>query len=360
MKKVFLLFCAALLLLFASCKSTQQVAEEEEAVAVEAVEDTSSEEQAPVQESQEQPVDNGNSLESCEASRKAALEAGAKDYYGDAFALTDAAFEALKNLKDGKDHSAELAKLKDCYDAFASAAKAKKLKARIDEEGLASNSQADYDAGEKSLAEFDALAAAALSTDVSVEQVKNAAFSAMSESAFSGIADSKKFKKTAEDAYNSYYAVYFKSYKKFANDARKEALTQKKAADAVKAQVARKDEYKSCADLIIKGDQQYSTSNPEGAYNNYKQAASKFEALAKDVAEKRAEAQKAIDEAKARVKASNDYAEKADIEKPLGDEPVAGIEAEDTVLLEKDEFKNPDEEIIEIDESVQSGAGDER
>ena len=65
-------------------------------------------------------------------------------------------------------------------------------------------------------------------------------------------------------------------------------------------------------------------------------------------------------EAKAKVKASSEYAEKADVEKPLGDEPVAGIEAEGTVLLEKDEFANPDDQIIKIDESVQSGAVEER
>ena len=358
MKKVSLLFCASLVLLFASCKSTQQVAEEEtpkvETVAEE--EKDSAGEQA----QEEKPVDNGNSLESCEASRKAAIEAGAKEYYADAFALTDTAFEALKNLNDGMDHNAELAKLKACFDALANASKARKLKERIDAEGLAPNAQADYDAGEKSLAEFDAMAKAALSVENTVEEIKSAALSVRSESAFSGIADPAKFGKTALNAYNSYYAVYFKSYKKFANEERKNALAQKKAADAVKAQIARKAEYKECADLIIKGDQKYTTSNPEGAYKDYKAASASFEALANDVAAKRAQAQKAIDEAKAKVKASSEYAEKADAEKPLGDEPVAGIEADDTVLLEKDEFANPDDQIIKIDESVQSGAVEER
>lgn len=324
MKKVSLLFCAALVLLFASCKSTEQVVEESPKVEAAAEEDN-----APVAEVQEEkPVDNGNSLDACENSRKAAIDAGAKDYYGDAFALTDAAFDALKALNDGKDHSKELAELKARYDALATAAKARKLKERIDSEGLAANSQADYDAGEKALSEFDSM--------VAIPTTLGAVLG-----------------KKATDAYNSYYAVYFKSYKKFANDARKEALAQKKAADAVKAQIARKVEYKADADLIIKGDQQYSTSNPEGAYNNYKEAAKNFEALAKDVAAKRAEAQKALDEAKAKVKASSDYAEKADVEKPLGDEPVAGIEAEETVLLEVDEFENPDKEIIIIEENVQ-------
>jgi hypothetical protein len=241
--------------------------------------------------------------------------------------VTDTAFSALKALDDGKDHSAELGEIKARFEALASAAKARKLKERIDNEGLAQYAQSDYDAGEKALSEFDAMVAVPVTP---------------------GAALSKK----AAEAYNAYYAVYLKAYKKMAIEARKNAIAQKKAADAVKAQIARKSEYASYIDMIKKGDSNFATLNPEAAYNNYKEAAKNLEALAADVAAKRAEAQKAIDEAKAKVKASNDYAEKADIEKPLGDEPVAGIEAEDTVLLEKDEFKNPDEEVIIIDESV--------
>ena len=322
MKKLSLLFCVALAVWFVSCKSTEQVAEEP--AKTQPVQEVK--EETPAQEETE--VDNGDSMSAVEAARKAALDAGAKDAYSDAFAVTDAAFEALKALNDGKDHSKELAEIKARYDALAYAAKARKLKARIDNEGLASNSQADYDAGEKALSEFDSM--------VLVPVTPGAALN-----------------KKAKEAYDSYYAVFFKSYKKFAINARKEAIAQKKAADAVKAQIARKEEYKSYANLILKGDQQFSTSNPEGALNSYKEAASSFEALAKDVAAKRAEAQKALDEAKAKVKASSDYAEKADVEKPLGDEAVAGIEAEDTVLLEKDEFESPDKEIIQIDENVQ-------
>ena len=335
MKKVSLLLCAALAFWFVSCKSTQQAAEDESAASetVQEVVEENSQEAAP--ESQSQTADNADSLSAAEASRKAALDAGAKDSYAAAFAANDAAFEALKALDDGKDHSKELADIKARYDALAAAAKAKKLKERIDAEGLAANSQADYDAGEKALAEFDAM--------IAVPATPGAALN-----------------KKAAEAYNDFYAVYFKSYKKFANDERKNAIAQKKAADAVKAQVARKDEYKAGADLILKGDQQFTTSNPEGAYNSYKEAAANFEALAKDVAEKRAEAQKAIEAAKAKVKSVDEYAEKADVEKPLGDEPVAGIEAEDTVLLEKDEFKNPDDQIIKIEESVKNGAVEER
>jgi hypothetical protein len=330
MKKLFLLFCVAFALVFASCKSTSQETDNGSAASLTdgQIEETEEKNEPDNAASAEDSNKTASALEAAQASRQAAIDAGAKDLYGTAFAADDAALEALKALDDGKNHEAELADIKARFDALAAASKAKKLKERIDNEGLAKNAQADYDAGEKALAEFDALLAAAVTP---------------------GAALSKK----ATEAYNSYYAVYFKSYKKFASDERKNALSKKKEADAVKAQIARKDEYKNCANLIIKGDQQYSTSNPEGAFNSYKEATASFDALAKDVAAKRAAAQKAIEEAKAKVQASNEYAAKADVEKPLGDEPVAGIEAEDTVLLEKDEFENPDKEIIKIDENVQ-------
>lgn len=170
-----------------------------------------------------------------------------------------------------------------------------------------------------------------------VDSVKNAAG-----------APSKKLLSKANEAFDSYYKVYFKSYKRFADDERKNALAQKKKADAVKAQISRKQEYKEYAELIQKGDSQYSTSNPESAYESYKEAASSYEALAADVAEKRAAAQRAIDEAKAKVKESGDYAD-ADKSNPL-EGKVDGIEDEDAVLLEDDEFANPDDEIIQFGE----------
>ncbi|MDE6718824.1 MAG: hypothetical protein K2J68_03100, partial [Treponemataceae bacterium] len=156
----------------------------------------------------------------------------------------------------------------------------------------------------------------------------------------------------ANEAYDSYYAVYLKSYKKFANAERSNALTQKKRADKVLAQVARKEEYKSFAQLITKGDSQYSTSNPEGAYNSYKEATVSFRTLADDVEQKRAAAQKRIDEAKEKVREVEAYALNADKVNPL-EEKVEGIEDAETVLLEVDNFENPEEQVIEIDEKIE-------
>lgn len=346
MKKIFLFSCVAFALIFASCKSTEQATDGEidvPPVVEEIVEENES------SAAEKEPEDNSSLISQIDDARQRALEEGAQDAYPEAFAALDASYEALKNLDDGLDHSAELNDIKSRYEALQKAAAAKKLKERIDDEGLAENSPADYDKGEAALSEFDSLLNSVLSNiaaiseslvpgDSAVDNVKNAAG-----------APSKKLLSKANEAYDSYYKVYFKSYKKFADDERKNAISQKKKADAVKAQISRKQEYREYAELIQRGDSQYSTSNPESAYESYKEAASSYEALAADVAEKRAAAQKAIDEAKAKVKESGDYALDADSMNPL-DEKVEGIEDEDAVLLEDDEFANPDDEIIQFGE----------
>lgn len=346
MKKIFLFSCVAFALIFASCKSTEQATDGEidvPPVVEEIVEENES------SAAEKEPEDNSSLISQIDDARQRALEEGAQDAYPEAFAALDAAYEALKNLDDGLDHSAELNDIKSRYEALQKAAAAKKLKERIDDEGLAENSPADYDKGEVALSEFDSLLNSVLSNiaaiseslvpgDSAVDNVKNAAG-----------APSKKLLSKANEAYDSYYKVYFKSYKKFADDERKNAISQKKKADAVKAQISRKQEYREYAELIQRGDSQYSTSNPESAYESYKEAAASYEALAADVAEKRAAAQKAIDEAKAKVKESGDYALNADSTNPL-DEKVEGIEDEDAVLLEDDEFANPDDEIIQFGE----------
>ena len=48
------------------------------------------------------------------------------------------------------------------------------------------------------------------------------------------------------------------------------------------------------------------------------------------------------------------FATEADEIAPIGDEKIDGIEEKDTVLLEEDKFENPEESVIEIDETVES------
>lgn len=346
MKKIFLFSCVAFALIFASCKSTEQATDGEidvPPVVEEIVEENES------SAAEKEPEDNSSLISQIDDARQRALEEGAQDAYPEAFAALDASYEALKNLDDGLDHSAELNDIKSRYEALQKAAAAKKLKERIDDEGLAENSPADYDKGEAALSEFDSLLNSVLSNIAAISESLVSGASVVDNVKNAAGAPSKKLLSKANEAYDSYYKVYFKSYKKFADDERKNALAQKKKADAVKAQISRKQEYREYAELIQRGDSQYSTSNPESAYESYKEAAASYEALASDVAEKRAAAQKAIDEAKAKVKESGDYALNADSTNPL-DEKVEGIEDEDAVLLEDDEFANPDDEIIQFGE----------
>lgn len=349
MKKILIFSCVAFALIFASCKSTEQdtsISIEDSSVA--AKEDSEEDEDSAKNSGDDS---RGGLLSQTEEARRKALEAGAKDAYPEAFAALDAAYDALKNL-DGAGNDAELLELKLRYEALEKAAKARALKKKIDDENLAQNFPDDYEKGERALQEFDSLLGDVLSNVKEIsESLKDGRDSVSGEKNALG-EPSKNLVAKAGEAYDSYYKVYFKSYKRFADEERKNALAQKKKADAVKAQVSRKQEYKECAELIQKGDSQYSTSNPEGAYNSYKKAASSFETLASDVAEKRAAAQKAIDEAKAKVKESGDYALNADKVNPL-EEKVDGIEDEDAVLLEADNFENPEEQVIEIDEKIE-------
>ena len=110
MKKIVLLFCVAFAFVFASCKSTTQETDNGAASLVDGQIET--EEGGGVFGQEENVSASENSLAAVEASRQAAIEAGAKDLYGAAFAANDAALEALTALDDGKDHSKEYNELK--------------------------------------------------------------------------------------------------------------------------------------------------------------------------------------------------------------------------------------------------------
>ena len=55
---------------------------------------------------------------------------------------------------------------------------------------------------------------------------------------------------------------------------------------------------------------------------------------------------------KAKVRDVEAYAGEADERLPLGDEKIDGIEESDAVLLEEEEFADPDDAVIEVKEDV--------
>lgn len=131
MKKVFLFSCVAFALIFASCKSTEQVTDgdiEEPPVVEEITEETAEEAEPPATEKGQ--ADNSGLISQIDGARQKALDEGAQDAYPEAFAALDAAYNALKNLDDGLDHSAELNDIKSRYEALQKAAAAKKLKGK--------------------------------------------------------------------------------------------------------------------------------------------------------------------------------------------------------------------------------------
>ena len=211
--------------------------------------------------------------------------------------------------------------------------KAKALKNRIDELGFAPYDQTSYDAGNKSLSDF--------------ENLKD-----------SDNASGAELLNLSKDAYGKFANVLNKAYKQLAKEARTKAFAAKKDADSVKAGAAAKADYNKAADEFKAGDTNYSMQNCESAYGHYVTSESLFKSVFNAVSERRAAAQKAIDEAKAKVEAAQQYALNADQEKPLTDENTEGIEAEDAVLLEEDSYTAPETLEAEIPEEIEDFEGD--
>lgn len=156
---------------------------------------------------------------------------------------------------------------------------------------------------------------------------------------------------TALQAYEDLKKVLTAAYKALANEERAAAYEAKKAADSVKAAVARKEEYTKAVEIFKEGDAHYATQHPEKAYESYETSKDMFLEMYEDLFEKRAEAQSALEAAKKAVEESALFAEEADRIAPITEE-IDGIEDEDTVLLEEDEYEDPDEAEVDIPESL--------
>ena len=334
MKKYLLFAFMAMSLIFVSCKSTEQ--EETPQDTTQQVTDQTEPDVTEEKQQQEESGDtksftetNSTLLEKVDESRNAAIKSGAETYYAERLSITDEMLRAIKEKADDKtDCSAELNDLNYRYLALQKASETRSLKEKIEANGFDKDNQIAYDAAEVLLSEL--------------------------EKVISENADGKTMYNAAETSYAAYHTIFYNSFKKLADSERSAAIEQKKNADSVKAGVAKKEQYKAIAETLKKGDSCYVTKNPEGAYDNYKDAKEKYAALYQEVAEKRAAAQKRIDEAKAKVQNIENFATEADEIAPIGDEKIDGIEEKDTVLLEEDKFENPEESVIEIDETVES------
>lgn len=264
-------------------------------------------------------------MEQINDARKSAIEAGADKNCPEQMDKVD---YLLSGLKDSDDPEAAAKSIIDRYKLLANYSSAVNAKKEIDDNGYKSYAQNNYDRGVDNLSKVDA--------------------------AFDS--DSDTFDKTvfvyAENALKEFNTVINVAYKKIAKEERDAAMEAKKNADSVKAGVARKTEYKEAADLIQNGDSLYSMQNAKKAAEKYKEANTKFTYLYEDVAAKRAAAEAAIEEAKKRVAESQKFAEEADVKAPIT-EKVEGIEDEDAVLLEADNYEDPEAAEVDIAEELE-------
>ena len=323
MKKVSIILLSLFTLLFFISCGSKPKAEEQKPSAPE-VKET-------VEDLSENVADEGLSeaarlaqlMEQVNDARQAAIEAGADRNCPDQMNKLDF---LLADLKNSDDPEAAAKSIIDRYNLLATYSKAVDAKDEIEENEFESYAKNNYDRGVDNLDKVD--------------------------EAFENENYDKSVFVYAENALKEFNTVINVAYKKIAKEEREAALEAKKDADSVKAGVARKSEYKEAADLIQTGDSLYAMQNAKKAAEKYVEANEKFTYLFEDVSEKRAEAEAAIEEAKRRVAESKKFAEEADVKAPIT-EQVEGIEDEDAVLLEADDYEDPEDAEVEIAEELE-------
>ena len=326
MKKLaFFALSVFLILSFTSCGS-KKVDEDAPVPEEPVVEET-------IEETVEETVSTaGNelALATMDSARQAAIDSGAQDY--SQFADFEALYDNIKKrAADGEDVTADCADLAKKYEALAAYVKAYELKEKIDEHDVPALVQGAYDQGCADIEAFEALS---------------------EDPASSG--DDMLSKATS--AYASFKTVFATVAKDLAKDARDDALAAKKDADSVKAGVSQKKDYNKAVDLFKKGDASYSMMGFESAYDYYDQSYEIFNQLFADISEKRAAALAAIEAAKKSVEESAAIAEEADLEAPLSGD-VDGIEDEDAVLLDEDDYANPEDSEAYLEEDISISFG---
>lgn len=315
-------FSAAVILSFISCGSTPTTEPSSAAPKTEeppvVVELTEPEEEKPAGE--DFSKENEALLSMADSARQKAVNAGAEKYFPDVLASTDKYYDEVKSgVKEtpSADHSEKIKDVAERYNAIANACAAKEMQEKANELGLS-----DADA-EKALKDF--------------------------ENSNNG----RDMNDNANKALSAYSALLLQHLGAMAKTERNAALEAKKKADSVKAGVAKKAEYTAATETFRKADSNLVTKNLEGAYKGYRESKNTFNNLYETIAEKRAAAEAAIERAKKRVAEAENYTIEADSIAPLQGE-VSGIEKEDAVLLEQDNFANPDEAVIDVENSAEA------
>lgn len=318
-----------LILSLVSCgskKPAEDTTEPEAPAVEETVEET-------IEETVEETVSQAGlelALANMDSSRQAAIDSDAEEYAPDYFDSLEEKYADLKaRAENGEDVTDACNDLAKRYQALAAYVNALDAKETIDDYELPALAQVAYDKGCSDLDDFETL----------FEDDNSSADDLLAK---------------ATSAYGNFKTVLVALYKDIAKDARADALEAKKDADSVKAAVSEKREYNRAVELFKKGDASYSMNGYQAACEAYDEAYDIFSSLYESISEKRAAALAAIEAAKKSVEASAAVAEEADLEAPLtGD--VDGIEDEDAVLLEEDDYADPEDAEVYLDEELSVG-----
>ena len=295
-----------LCMLFASCGSTpEETPEEPEVVAP--VEPTPEPEPIPEPEPVPEPApdfteENTALRDAVYKAREVAVDAGALILFPEEFLAMDAfaaSIEAtFEQEKSSSDFSSKAQNLLDMYKCFENLSIATKAQEKIEKLGLAKYDEVDYEKANTIAREFG--------TIESFDNINGAYFLGKSE-----------------EMVVLYNTVIEKAFKTLSNEAREAFMLTKKAADEIKSEVAAKEEYKAAKDLMLDADASASRMEWESAYNGYQKADAAMQLVYEAVAKKRAAAEKAIADAKARVEAAAAYALEADEIAPITEEGEA-------------------------------------
>lgn len=280
-------------------------------------------------------------LKSIEKSRAAAEDADADIALPELYNSANEAFERLKKraaTEDTPELKRALENLNSLFKGLEAYADAKAKKERIDRKGYAFNNQNAYDEGAALLEELEEINKNASSFIAELEKGKSD--------------NGNEFLKKANKAGSNFSNVF----KTTATNERSAAFKAKKQADSVKASVSRKNDYDNGVGAFRDGDSKYVNGEVEESIEDYVYARGIFSKLYKEVSAVRQKTQALINSAKENVKHSESVALKADRTDPLT-ERIKGIEDENTVLLEADDFSAATASYVEVSEHLQLGGG---
>lgn len=265
-------------------------------------------------------------LDNVENARTKAVAAGAEAYFPEILSSFDSRRDATKvNFKSNPrgNYTRVLSELVVKYESLERASQARILKNKADAMDPA---------------------------DISETAMKNADSELAKYVSLSSAADGKSLSAQADKAYASYDEVVKAGYAVMVVRERKAAVDAKKKAESEKAQVNKftKDAYKAATEVYKKADVNFKLKKNEDAYNEYKVAKESYLEQYKTVKKAKGEAVDAQEKSQKSKRDAESFAAAADATNPLT-EKVAGIEDEETTLLKKDTFANPEDSVINVD-----------